>query len=321
MTNNGKGAMVALLAFGLFSLHDVLVKLLGGTYSPIQILFFNVLFCFPLFSLTLIRHKRSGSLRPNRPFWTAVRTISVVITGFSSFTAFALLPMTQTYALLFTMPLLITLLSIPMLGEKVGLHRGLAIIAGLVGVLIVLRPTAEPLSLGHIAGIVAAFGAALSSVIVRRIGQHERAAVLLLYPLLANLAVMGVLLPFVYEPMPIEHLGMLAAIATFSLIATALTIRAYQLGEAAVVAPMQYSQIILATIFGWLVFSEKPDLVTLLGAGVVIASGVYVVLRESRVRSDGNQPVLNTRTRFETGVAPRVGTLIDTAEDSETSAR
>ncbi|MCB1972611.1 MAG: DMT family transporter [Geminicoccaceae bacterium] len=313
MHNNGKGALVALTSFGLFSVHDLLVKLLGSTYSPVQILFFTVLFSFPFFSLTLIRHKRSGSLRPNRPLWTGIRTVTVVITGFSSFTAFALLPLTQTYALLFAMPLLITLLSIPMLGEKVGLHRGLAVVVGLLGVLIVLRPTAEPLSLGHLAGLVAAFGAALSSVIVRRIGQHERPAVLLLYPLLANILVMGVLLPFVYEPMPVVHLGMFAAIAALSLTATALAIRAYRLGEAAVVAPMQYSQIILATIFGWAVFSEKPDATTLLGASVVIASGAYVVLRETR--AGGNQPVLKTRTRFETGAAPRVRSLMEAGSD------
>ena len=74
MHNNGKGALVALTSFGLFSVHDLLVKLLGSTYSPVQILFFTVLFSFPFFSLTLIRHKRSGSLRPNRPLWTGIRT-------------------------------------------------------------------------------------------------------------------------------------------------------------------------------------------------------------------------------------------------------
>lgn len=319
LSSNAQGALIALAAFAVFSVHDVLVKLLGGTYSPVQVLFFTVLFSFPLFTLILIRHRTGGSLRPHKPLWTGVRTISVAITGLSAFTAFSMLPLTQVYAILFAMPLLITLMSIPMLGEKVGLHRGGAVLVGLCGVLVVLRPGSEPLSLGHLAALTAAIGGALASVIVRKIGDQERSAVLLLYPLLTNMVVLGIALPFFYEPMPIEHLGMLAAIAALSLTGTALVIFAYRTGEAAVVAPMQYSQIVLATVFGWSLFNENPDVPTILGAAIVIASGVYVVWRESRVRDDGNQPVLRTRSRLETGAAPRVSAVMEQGDNSPES--
>jgi drug/metabolite transporter (DMT)-like permease len=213
--------------------------------------------------------------------------------------------------LLFATPLLITVLSIPILGERVGLHRWAAILIGLCGVLFVLRPGSAPFSLGHLAGLTAAAGSATASIIVRKIGREERSSVLLIYPLLGNVLVMGAFLPTVYEPMPIEHLAALAAIATLSILATSLIIFAYKSGEAVIVAPMQYSQIVWATLFGWLIFSEPPDIETLLGAGVVILSGLYIVLRESGARSDDNQPVLNTMTRHETGTFPRVITLID----------
>lgn len=315
LASNARGALLALCAFAIFSGHDVLVKLLGGTYSPIQVVFFSVLFSFPLVTLLLIRSSTEGHLRPKHLWWTLARTLAVIVTGFSAFTAFSLLPLAQTYSLLFATPMIITILSIPVLGERVGLHRWGAIVVGMCGVLIVLRPSSVPLSAGHLAGLVAACGSATASIIVRKIGREERSSVLLLYPLLGNVLVMGTLLPTVYKPMPIEHLGAIAAIAVLSIMATSLTIFAYRTGEAGAVAPMQYSQILWATFFGWLIFDEIPDIMTLLGAGVVIASGLYIVMRESGARSDDNQPVLNTKTRHETGTFPRVSSLIEDEEE------
>lgn len=312
---NARGALLALGAFAIFSAHDVLVKLLGGHLSPVQIVFFSVLFSFPVLTLLLVRSRTEGNLRPRHPWWSLVRTIAVIVTGFSAFTAFSLLPLAQTYALLFATPLLITVLSIPLLGERVGVHRWGAVVIGLCGVLIVLRPGSTELQLGHVAGLTAAFGSATASIIVRKIGQAERSAVLLLFPLLGNLAVMGAALPLVYEPMPLGDIAAVAGIAILSIAATSLIIFAYRTAEAAVVAPMQYSQIVWATVFGWLIFAEMPDGMTLLGAAVVIASGLYIVMRESGARSDDNQPVLNTGTRHDIGTFPSAGTLIEDAAD------
>lgn len=112
------------------------------------------------------------------------------------------------------MPLLITLMAIPMLGEKVGIRRGIAVIVGLLGVLIVLRPGGgDGFSIGHIAALGAAFTGALTSVIVRKIGSEERSVVLMLYPMVLTFFAMGAVMPFVYEPMPVEHLGLTAVMA------------------------------------------------------------------------------------------------------------
>ena len=87
-------------------------------------------------------------------------------------------------------------------------------------------------------------------------------------------------------------------------------IRAYQLGEAAIVAPMQYSQILWATAFGALFFGETPDQATALGAAVIIASGLYIVFRETRPGQSANTPVLRTRSLTETGTTPRISTFL-----------
>jgi S-adenosylmethionine uptake transporter len=120
---------------------------------------------------------------------------------------------------------------------------------------------------------------------------------------------MGLALPFVYKPMPIEHLGLLGVIAVFGLTASFLVILAYRSGEAAIVAPMQYSQILWATGYGYVLFNERLDLPTAIGAGVIIASGLYIVFRESRKGISANRPVTQTRVRPETVTAPRSSVL------------
>ena len=176
--------------------------------------------------------------------------------------------------------------------------------------LIVLRPGTTELGLGHLAALTAAFGVALASVIVRKIGREERAVVILLYPILANFIIMAIALPFVYQPMPITDLGLVAIISLFSFGAGLLLIFAYKNAEAAIVAPMQYSQIIWAAIFGYWIFGERIDLATVLGAAIVILSGLYIVLRESRESVSENTPVLRTRTRFELGSTFRISPML-----------
>ena len=128
----------------------------------------------------------------------------------------------------------------------------------------------------------------------------------MLYPMIANFLVMGALLPFVYKPVPIEEFGMMASIAVLGFTGALCLIAAYKSGEAVIVAPMQYSQIIWASVFGALFFDEQIGQTTAIGAGVIIASGLYIVLRESRGGGSENRPVLRARSRVEPGTAPRV---------------
>ena len=309
MNPNLKGAMFALLAFGIFASHDVIIKILGGSYTPVQIVFFSVMFSFPLAMMYLLRDTTAGTLIPVHPWWMAARTLAAVITGFSAFYAFSTLPLAQVYAILFAAPLLITILAIPILGEQVKLRRGIAVLVGLTGVLIVLRPGEQDLALGHLAALVSAICGSFASIIVRKIGRDERSVVIMLYPMMANFIVMAALLPFVYEPMPIEDLGKFGIIALLAWTAGRFLIAAYNTGEAVIVAPMQYSQILWATFYGLLFFDETPDLYTGIGSAVIIASGLFIVLRESRAPGS-ERPVLRTRSRAEAGISPRVSSFL-----------
>jgi len=312
--SNTRGALLALLAFAIFSTHDVIVKYLGGIYAPFQIVFFSTLIGFPLAIFMLMRDASDGNLRPRHPWWVALRTGATVITGVTVFYAFSVLPMAQVYAIIFASPLLITVLAIPILGERVRLRRWMAVGVGLCGVLVVLRPGDTGLEIGHLAAIIGACSHAIASIVVRKIGQEERSVVILLYPMMANFVVMACALPFVYVPMPAIDLGGLGVIAVFAFIATGLLIAAYKAGEAVIVAPMQYSQIIWAALFGYIFFNETLDVWTLTGAAIIIASGLYIVLRESHGSTSQNTPVLRTRNRPETGTYLRLGPLLRRAQ-------
>lgn len=317
MTASRSGVLLALLSFAIFASHDVVVKILGGSYSAFQIIFFSVLLTFPLLSVYMIRDVGAGNLRPRHPWWSAARTGAVIITGLCAFYAFSVLPLAQTYAILFASPLLITVLAIPILGEKVRLRRWLAVMVGLAGVMIVLRPGQAELSPGHLAALVAACTSAFASVVVRKIGQDERSEVLMLYPMLGNYAVTACALPFVYQPMPVEHLGLVLVISVFGFMAGLCLIAAYRRAEAAIVAPMQYSQIIWAALFGALFFGETPDEATLAGAGLIIASGLYIVFREARVST--TTPVIGTRGRLFSPTSLRLGGLIGSRDERPAS--
>lgn len=308
--SNLTGAALSLAAFGVYATHDVVVKFLGSSYNAVQIIFFSGLLSFPLVTVMLLGDKRDENLVPRHPWWSLLRAVAAVLTGVAGFFAFSQLPMAQAYAIFFAMPLLITLMAIPMLGERVGLRRGLAVVVGLMGVLVVLRPGDADLGLGHLAALSAAVTGALTSVIVRKIGGNERSAVLMLYPMLGNVLAMGAVLPFVYTPMPITHLGLMSIIALFSFIAGLLVIKAYRTAPAVIVAPMQYSQILWAALYGWLLFDESVDLNTALGSAIIIASGIYIVLREGKPAVSENRPVSSTKSRPETGAMPRISVMM-----------
>ncbi len=314
MGPNTKGALVGLLGFGIFATHDVIVKYLGATYSPFQILFFSVLFAFPWLSLMLISDSREANMRPNHPWWSILRTASIIISSLCIFYAFSVLPLAETYSILFTIPLIITLLSIPILGEQVGVHRGGAVLIGLVGVLVVVRPGASEFTLGHFAALIGAFAASMNSIIVRRVGRDERGLVLLLYPLLGSFLVMGALMPFGYKPMPIDDVIAVAILSALGFIALNCMIYAYKAGEAVIVAPMQYSQILWAMVYGLIFFDERPEQMTLIGAGIITASGLYIVFRESKQNISENTPVLRTRSRMAAGTFIRIGPLLRAAK-------
>ncbi|MFK7891225.1 MAG: DMT family transporter [Granulosicoccus sp.] len=287
-----RGVGLALAGFAFFSVHDALIKSVEGV-PVFQIVFFVVLFSFVPFSLSLAIESTERSLRPRLPLLVGLRCLFTVAGLLCVFYAFGQLPMAEVYSMLFSAPILITLLAIPILGERVRLIRWLAILFGMLGVLVVLRPGTITLSLGHLAALGAATCTALTSVVTRKIGSREHSATLILYPMLTNVCVTGVLTIFVYVPMSGDVVLRLCAIGLLSVFGQALMIQAYRATQAQFVAPMQYSQMLWALVFGALVFNETVDKMVLAGSAIIVASGLLFIWRE--LVASVRKPVLNTR--------------------------
>jgi len=300
-----RGLGIALLGFALYASHDAMIKALGETYSVFQIIFFAMLFAFVPMATIMLFEKTEANFRPRHPRLVLARGALTIVGMASAFYAFTTLPLAEVYALLFSAPLLITAFSVPFLGETVRAQRWAAVLVGLVGVFVVLRPGVTEITLGHIAALTAACATALASIVIRKIGNQERSAVLILYPLILSMVAMGFTLPVVYKPVSLPDLAIMATVGFLSVAAQYCMIFGYRSAPAAVIAPTQYSQILWATLFGAVFFAEQPDAFVAAGSAVIIASGVFVVWRESRQNVSAQNPVLKTTSpRFDAGPQP-----------------
>lgn len=287
-----RSTLIALLGFATFSVHDALIKTLSD-YSLFQIGFFAVLFSFVPFTLFMAIGSKEILLRPKLTGLVAIRCCSIFGSMVFAFYAFRTLPLSEVYALIFAAPIIITVLAIPVLGESVKLYRWLAVILGFCGVIVVLGPHQQHITLGHVAGLLAACCTSVTAVVTRLIGNRESSLTLIVYPLLANLTLCGIAMIWVYQPMPGIVLLTMGGIGLLAVIGQALLIYAYRNAPAQFIAPFQYSQMVWAVVIGNLFFSETPGRNVLLGTLVIVLSGILIVWRELTVSS--NKPILSTR--------------------------
>jgi S-adenosylmethionine uptake transporter len=282
MRSNLNGALLGLLGMGLFAVSDITIRFLGEGYDPFQIIFFAGLMSVPLIAGFAMADPTPGPLRPVLPRLMALRCAVVVVNGVLGTYAFANLPLAQAYAIFFTMPIFIALLSALFLRERIDLPRGAAVVAGLLGVVVALDPGAATLEWAHAAALAGAITGAGNYVFIRKSGGQERTVVMILYPLMLQLATAALVLPFVYIPMPLRDLALTALMATAAFAGYFAIIAAYRRAPGLVVAPMQYSQIIWAAIFGAILFGEAMSWQTLVGTAVIILSGIVIVARQDR---------------------------------------
>jgi drug/metabolite transporter (DMT)-like permease len=283
MTSALKGAVCGLLGFGLFALADATIKFLGGTYSPVQIVAFAGLFTVPLIGLLWLASP--VPLRPVYPGLMAVRTMALIGNGLLVTYTFTVMPLAQAYAIFFTLPLILTLLAWPLLGDRVDLVGALAVVIGLVGVIIALNPGRVEFGIGHIAAVGGVLLAAVHYLIVRKTGGAEANVPMLLYPVLGQTISAFLFLPGRYVSMPSADLAAIAGMTLAGFIGTLLMIAAYRVAAPVVVAPTQYTQIAWAALFGAVFFDEPMTLDAVLGMGIIAVSGVIIVIRQNRPRT------------------------------------
>ena len=282
-TSNLTGAALSILAFGAYSAYDMSAKFLGGGIHPLQIIAVSGLIHIPL--LLAYAAWNRGSLWPNAPKLMALRTLATVINFVAGVSAFTMLPLAEAYVIFFSMPLMISVLAIPVLGERMDPIRGIAVVLGLVGVVIALDPTTTPLNTGHGLAFAGAILGALNYVIIRKTGSVERTPVMLLWPQLVLVTLACAATPFVYAPMGPTDFAVAAFMACVLFVGAITIVIAYRKAPAIIIAPMQYSQIGWAALFGALIFGETMSGGTVLGCALIALAGIVVVVRQDRARA------------------------------------
>lgn len=276
------GMLCALGGAACFVGMDSCVKLLAGRLPVLQTTFVIALIA-PLPSLLwALRHGGLARLRTRRPLLQIGRGALMLAGTLGFFVAVSHMPLADAYALIFTMPLMITVLSVPLLGERVDPARWGAILLGLLGVLIMLRPGGGLIGPAAFAALGGALCYALVNLIVRRAGASETAEAFVVWGNLTMAAGAALLQPWLWTPpaladLPILALGGLLGGSAFLLVALA-----FQKAPAAVAAPFQYTQMIWGVLLGLVLFGDRPDPVVLLGGAIVIAAGLFVLHRETR---------------------------------------
>lgn len=300
--------VLILLGMLLISVNDMVMKKLSDSYALHQLVFARTAIGIWI-SLIILRFEGGlHLLKTRRPGLHALRGLLIVFANMAFFTALAVMPLGTVTAMFFVAPMLITLLAIPVLGEKVGIHRLGACLLGFVGVLVIVRPgTAEAFNVSPFIlalPILAAAGYAGMQVLTRKLGVNSPASAMAIYIQGMFMLVSGVFwlvagdgrfaegvenesLIFLFRawvwPRPEDLIWFLTIGGASAGIGYCLS-AAYKLGNAGTVAPFEYVALPLAIFWGWFIFGEFPDQVTLLGIGLIGASGVYVFLREGRQR-------------------------------------
>ena len=193
------------------------------------------------------------------------------------------LPIAEASATSFVSPLFVTALSIFFLGEKVGLRRWLATAVGLMGVLVVLRPGTSAFHPAAFFPVVSAFAWACCLILTRKMSGQERTMVTMAYASIVGFAILCMLVPFVWVVPTWHDLLFGTIIGLTSTAGQWIVVLAFRYADASVLAPFSYIQLLWVTLLGFLIFGEVPDVWTVVGAGIIVASGLYTAHRE-RVR-------------------------------------
>ncbi len=276
------GVSAMLFSVSLFSMMDATVKWLGGTYPVHQIVFFR---CTVALVPVLLFVARAGGLRilkTQRSHLHALRCLFGLSAMGCAFYSFSVMRLADAVSVFYSAPLFITALSVPLLGEKVGIRRWSAVIVGFIGILIVVRPSSQLLNSGGIYMLAAALFVGLTMIIIRRLSATDDAASITFYFTLSGVLVSSVIsLCLGWAWPPIKDLMLLIAVGLLGGCAQYAMTVSFRYAEVGLVAPLRYLSIVSGGVLGYLLWSEVPDMQSVLGMTVIIASGLYTIHREA----------------------------------------
>lgn len=254
------------------------VKFLGSGYSPIQVLFLRYAIGLVIGLPFLLRIGRTA-WKTDHPQSHVLRAIWGILSTLCMFYAVTRMPLATVTALSFSMPLFLTALSMPLLGERVGWRRVTATAAGFIGVLIVVGPPGD-LNWIALIGLGGALFYALAVISIRQLAASEPSARIFLWYALANVVLCGAALPWVWVTPSAFEWALFALIGSLGSVAQYCFIVAYRYAPASVIAPFDYSQLLFALVIGLVLWQELPTNRSLIGGTVITVAGLFIWWRE-----------------------------------------
>jgi drug/metabolite transporter (DMT)-like permease len=281
-----RGIASMLLAVAIFSCMDALIKWLSATYPTIEIVFFRSAFAF----LPLLPALASGgraALRTRRPLVQAGRAALGLVSMIAFFYCFRVMPLADVFGIAFSAPIFVTALSVPLLGERVGIRRWSAVVVGFIGVLVILRPDSGLLASASWIALFATVLYALGQIFVRDLTKTETTTCIVFYVTFTTTIASGIAMPFYWVTPSLADAPLLAAVGILGGLAQLAFTRAFRLAPAAVISPFDYTGLLYASVIGYYVWGDVPTVIFLVGAGIVMASGLYILYRETKLARRG----------------------------------
>jgi drug/metabolite transporter (DMT)-like permease len=280
-----------LLAGLMFAFMDAAMKWIANSYSPFQVATLRGLAALPPVLLWILLRGRSRTLlQVHWPLHLLRGVLGLgVMAGFVY--GVARMPLSTAYAIVFVAPLMVTALAVPLLGEKVGPSRWAAIVVGLLGVLVVLRPGAAGVATGAgLVLVVSALSYAVAAITVRKLAQRDSPEAMVFWFLLLLSVFAGGIAAFDWQPVRPEHWWVVAGIGLTGALAQIALTHAFRLGEASQMAPLEYAGLIWVVLLDLAIWHVLPDGMTWVGAAIIIASGLYLVRREGVAAAAARPP-------------------------------
>jgi drug/metabolite transporter (DMT)-like permease len=272
----------------LFATQDVIAKYLSLSYPTEQVLWGR--FIFPVVALTIYYNRRlPGIMATRRLGLQLLRSGLLCVMLGLLFSAYRFMPLADVTAIMFIGPILVTALSLPLLGEHVGPRRWAAVVVGFAGALIIIRPGVGVMQTAALLALGAAFISSTQQIMIRILSRHDSALTTLLYTPLVGALATSVAVFFRWQAPDLEGWVMMALLGMLGVASQFGIIKAFEAAAAATVSPFMYSILIWAGVYGFAVFGDIPDFWTVLGAAVIVASGLYILHRE-RLRGRQAEP-------------------------------
>jgi drug/metabolite transporter (DMT)-like permease len=273
------------LAVAAFSGMDSMLKLFSAHYPPMEVAFWRGLASLPFMALPALLKGRYQDLKPTRFGMHVLRGVLMVVMLGCFIYAVRTLSLANAYSIFLAEPLLVTALAVPLLGDRVGWRNWAAIGVGLLGVVIILRPSAAGLvSLGAVAAFIATTAYALSVITLRVITRTDATAGVIVWTVGLMTLITGVISVPTWIPLAREHWTWLVAMGVFGAFGQYLLTEAFRAAPPAVVAPFEYTALLWGIAIDWFVWSVLPAPRVYLGGGIVIASGLYLIWIEQSHR-------------------------------------